>query len=67
MDLRLSFEHGAILDGLPGWREFFARPVDRADAALADPAGRRRSTPGPSRTRPASCGYLAVWERLVIE
>src|SRR5580693_9766322 len=24
MKIRLSFEHGAVIDGLPGWREIFA-------------------------------------------
>ena len=39
MSLRLSFEHGAILDGLPGWREFFATPVDERIRALVRPRG----------------------------
>ena len=59
MQLRLSFEHGAILDGLPGWREVFALPVRRAHGG----ARRTRrpgaaSTPGRSPTRPGFCG---IW------
>ena len=46
MQLRLSFEHGAILDGLPGWREVFALPVAERMAALSDPATRRRLDAG---------------------
>ena len=34
MQIRLSFEHGAILDGLPGWREVFMLPVDERMRAL---------------------------------
>ena len=59
MDLRLSFEHGAILDGLPGWGEFFARPVEERIGRArrpGGPPGARRA--GPSRTRPASS---ATW------
>ncbi len=50
MSLRLSFEHGAILDGLPGWGEFFATPVDERMAALRDPTVRGPDgCPGPVR------------------
>ena len=55
MQLRLSFEHGAILDGLPGWREVFALPPAERMAALSDPVTRAASTPGRSPTRPAFC------------
>ncbi len=61
MALRLSFEHGAILDGLPGWREFFATPVEARMAVLSDPAARGSWTTGPSPTRP---GVLRLPGRL---
>ena len=50
MQLRLSFEHGAILDGLPGWREIFALPPpERMECAVGPgdpPSARRRSAVG---------------------
>ena len=66
MDLRLSFMTGAILDGLPGWSEFFARPVPERIAILADPAARR---PLDDRAQSDEAGilrFLADWGRLVI-
>ena len=51
MQLRLSFEHGAILDGLPGWREVFALPPPERMAALRTRRPAAGSTPGRSRTR----------------
>jgi N-acyl-D-aspartate/D-glutamate deacylase len=67
MQLRLSFEHGAILDGLPGWREVFALPVDERMAALSDPETRRRLDAGAQSDEAGILRHLAVWERLVIE
>jgi hypothetical protein len=46
MKIRLSFEHGAIIDGLPGWRELFAVPVAERIRRLSDPADRRRLDEG---------------------
>ena len=46
MKIRLSFEHGAIIDALPGWRELFGLPI----------AERIRPLVGPRRTRPARRG-----------
>ena len=37
--IRLSFEHGAVLDGLPGWREVFALKIPGADGAAGRPGG----------------------------
>ena len=37
LQLRLSFEHGAILDGLPGWREIFGLPKRRRDRSAHRP------------------------------
>jgi N-acyl-D-aspartate/D-glutamate deacylase len=66
MDLRLSFEHGAILDGLPGWGEFFARPVEERIAVLADPTGRRALDARAQSDEAGILRYLADWGRLVI-
>jgi N-acyl-D-aspartate/D-glutamate deacylase len=67
MQLRLSFEHGAILDGLPGWREVFALGVDERMKALSDPDTRRRLDAGAQSDEAGILRHLAVWERLVID
>jgi N-acyl-D-aspartate/D-glutamate deacylase len=67
MQLRLSFEHGAILDGLPGWREVFALPVVERMRALSDPATRRRLDAGAQSDEAGILRHLAVWDRLVID
>jgi N-acyl-D-aspartate/D-glutamate deacylase len=67
MELRLSFEHGAILDGLPGWREVFALPVPERMAVLSDPENRRRLDAGAQSDEAGILRHLAVWERLVFE
>ena len=67
MQLRLSFEHGAILDGLPGWREVFALPPPERMAALADPETRRRLDAGAQSDEAGILRHLAVWERLIID
>jgi N-acyl-D-aspartate/D-glutamate deacylase len=67
MQLRLSFEHGAILDGLPGWREVFALPAAERLEALADPATRRRLDAGAQSDEAGILRHLAVWDRLIID
>ena len=67
MQLRLSFEHGAILDGLPGWREVFALPTEERMAALSDPEQRRRLDDGAQSDEAGILRHLAVWDRLVLE
>jgi len=67
MQLRLSFEHGAILDGLPGWREVFALPPDERMAALSDPETRRRLDAGSQSEEAGILRHLAVWDRLIFE
>ncbi len=67
MQLRLSFEQGAILDGLPGWREVFALPPEERMAALSDPGTRRRLDAGAQSDEAGILRHLAVWERLVFE
>ena len=67
MQLRLSFEHGAILDGLPGWREVFALPTAERMAALSDPETRRRLDAGAQSDEAGILRHLAVWERLIFD
>jgi N-acyl-D-aspartate/D-glutamate deacylase len=67
MELRLSFEHGAILDGLPGWREVFALPVAERIEALSDPETRQRLDAGAQSDEAGILRHLAVWDRLLIE
>jgi N-acyl-D-aspartate/D-glutamate deacylase len=67
MQVRLSFEHGAILDGLPGWREVFALPVPERIAALSDPATRRRLDAGAQSDDAGILRHLAQWDRLLID
>jgi N-acyl-D-aspartate/D-glutamate deacylase len=67
MQIRLSFEHGAILDGLPGWRETFALPVDERMAALSDPGTRRRLDAGAQSDEAGILRHLANWPRLIID
>jgi N-acyl-D-aspartate/D-glutamate deacylase len=67
MQLRLSFEHGAILDGLPGWREVFGLPIPERIVALSDPETRRRLNAGAQSDEAGILRHLAVWERLIFE
>jgi N-acyl-D-aspartate/D-glutamate deacylase len=67
MQLRLSFDPGAILDGLPGWREVFALPIAERIAALRDPETRRRLDAGAQSDEAGILRHLAVWERLIFE
>jgi N-acyl-D-aspartate/D-glutamate deacylase len=66
MSLRLSFEHGAILDGLPGWRQFFATSVDDRMAALRDPTVRREMDARAQSDEAGILRYLANWAQLVV-
>jgi N-acyl-D-aspartate/D-glutamate deacylase len=67
MRIRLSFESGAILDGLPGWREVLALPKAERLAALSDPEVRRRMDAGAQSDEAGILRHLAVWKRLVLE
>jgi N-acyl-D-aspartate/D-glutamate deacylase len=66
MALRLSFEHGAILDGLPGWRTFFAESVDRRMAVLSDPVARKAMDDRAQSDEAGVLRFLADWGRLVV-
>jgi N-acyl-D-aspartate/D-glutamate deacylase len=67
MKIRLSFEHGAIIDGLPGWRELFAIGVPERMKVLSDPEQRRRLDEAARSKEAGIIGALANWKRLVIE
>ncbi|HZU78870.1 MAG TPA: amidohydrolase family protein, partial [Acidimicrobiales bacterium] len=67
MKIRLSFEHGAILDGLPGWRELFATKPKERMARLSDPAERRRLDEGARSPDAGIIGALANWKNLIVD
>jgi N-acyl-D-aspartate/D-glutamate deacylase len=64
MKVRLSFEHGAILDGLPGWRDTMALPVEERMRVLSDPEVRRRLDEGAQSEEAGILRHLTVWDRL---
>jgi N-acyl-D-aspartate/D-glutamate deacylase len=67
MRIRLSFESGVILDGLPGWREVLALGKTERLQALSDPEVRRRLDEGAQSKEAGILGHLAVWKRLIFE
>jgi N-acyl-D-aspartate/D-glutamate deacylase len=67
MSIRLSFEHGAVLDGLPGWREVFALPLPERMERLADPAVRKRLDTAAHSKEAGILAALANWRNLVID
>jgi N-acyl-D-aspartate/D-glutamate deacylase len=67
MQLRLSFEHGAIIDGLPGWREVFALPIGERIAYLSDPTARAAMDERAQSDEAGVLRLLANWGRLVVE
>ncbi len=67
MKIRLCFDPGAVLDGLPGWREMFALPVPERMKALSDPAERARLDAAAKSKEAGIIGALARWENLVID
>ena len=67
MKIRLSFEHGAIIDALPGWRELFGLSVPERMARLSDPAERARLDEGAKSKEAGIIGALANWATLVID
>ncbi len=67
MSLRLSFENGAILEGLPGWREFFATSIDERMAVLGDPVARKAMNDRAQSDEAGILRYLATWGQLRIE
>ncbi len=67
MRIRLSFEHGAILDGLPGWRAVFNQPIEQRLRTLSDPQARRRLDDASHSEEAGILRLLANWKRLIIE
>ncbi len=67
MKIRLSFEYGAILDGLPGWRPLFAVPIDERIKMLKDPEQRRLLQEGARSKEAGILGALANWKHLRID
>jgi N-acyl-D-aspartate/D-glutamate deacylase len=67
MKIRLSFEHGAVIDGLPGWREVFALPIPERMERLADPDVRRRLDSAAHSKEAGILAALANWGNLIIE
>jgi N-acyl-D-aspartate/D-glutamate deacylase len=67
MKIRLSFEYGAILDGLPGWREVFAVPIEERIKILSNAEERRRLEAGAKSKEAGILGALANWKHLRIE
>jgi N-acyl-D-aspartate/D-glutamate deacylase len=66
MRIRLSFHSGFVLDGLPGWRETFALPIEERMRALSDPETRRRLDANAHAPEAGVLAGLARWERLEI-
>ncbi len=67
MKIRLSFAHGAIIDGLPGWRELFAVDIAERMKLLSDPSERKRLDAGARSKEAGIIGALANWKNLVID
>jgi len=67
MKIRLSFEHGAIIDGLPGWRELFGLDKARRIEVLSDPDQRRKLDEGARSKEAGILGALADWRHLIID
>jgi len=65
--IRLSFLSGFVLDGLPGWRETMALPVDQRIRALSDPEVRARLAAGASSEEAGVLRGLANWSNLRID
>ena len=64
MRIRLSFLSGFVLDGLPGWREVMALPVEERMVALRDPAVRRALDAGANSDEAGMLRGLANWKVL---
>ena len=66
MRIRLSFHTGFVLDGLPGWRETFALPIEARMRVLSDPQARARLDEQAHSPEAGVLAGLARWERLEI-
>jgi N-acyl-D-aspartate/D-glutamate deacylase len=63
---RLSFLHGFILDGVPGWKETLSLPEPQRRAALLDPAVRARLAAGMAAPEAGILRELLDWERVTV-
>ncbi len=64
MRIRMNFHSGFVLDGLPGWREVFALPVDERIAVLRDPQRRRVMAEQAASPEAGVLRALSNWKRL---
>jgi N-acyl-D-aspartate/D-glutamate deacylase len=64
MRLRLSFDGGFVLDGLPGWREILSLPRPEKLRALSDPDVRRRLDESAHSPEAGVLAGLANWSIL---
>jgi N-acyl-D-aspartate/D-glutamate deacylase len=65
--VRLSFLTGFVFDGLPGWAETMAMPVDARVRALSDSGVRARLAAGASSEEAGVLRGLANWANLRID
>ncbi len=65
--VRLSFLTGFVFDGLPGWADTMALPVDARIVALRDPALRSRLAAGASSEEAGVLRGLANWANLRLD
>jgi len=63
---RLSFVHGFILDGLPGWNDVLSLPLAERRQALADPEVRRRLAAGAVSPDAGLLRNLVDWEHMTV-
>ena len=63
---RLSFLHGFILDGLPGWKEVLSLPEGQRMTALLDPAVRSRLAAGAAAPEAGLLRELVDWDRVTV-
>ena len=65
--VRLSFLTGFVFDGLPGWADTMALPLDARIAALGDPELRARLAAGASSEEAGVLRGLANWANLRLD
>jgi len=65
--IRLSFLGGAVLEGLPGWRDVLVLPPAERMVALSDPEVRRRLDEGAHSEEAGILRGLVNWQRLTLE
>ena len=63
---RLSFLHGFILDGLPGWKDVLSLPEGQRMTALLDPAVRSRLAAGAVAPEAGLLRELVDWDRVTV-